>query len=103
VSDVDRGEEAAVRRFLSHTAVSPLVQRAQVAAGDLGSAVGWVLWRLSLLRPEDAAAREALREVFWDAGLRDWLEANGHRKEAQSRSVPDELLGRWAEELRDGL
>ena len=101
--DVDRGEEAAVRDFLSHPSVAVLVGQAQAAAGDLGSAVAWVLWRLSLRRPEDADALVALREAFWDAGLRDWLLANGHEDEARSRRVPDDLLARWADELRDSL
>lgn len=101
--EVDRGEEAAVRRFLGHPAVSPLLRQATAASGDVSSAVGWVLWRLALLRPEDAAARLALRDVFWDAGLHDWLLANGQAEAARSRAVSDEVLGRWAEELRGGL
>jgi hypothetical protein len=101
--DVDRGEEEAARRFLSHPAVSSLLLRAQAAAGDRTSAASWVLWRLSLARPEDADARVALREAFWDAGLRDWLRANGHEDAARTRSVPDEVLARWADELRGGM
>jgi hypothetical protein len=101
--DVDRGEEAAARRFLSHPAVSSLLLQAQAASGDRSSAAGWVLWRLSLARPEDVDARAALREAFWDAGLRDWLQANGHEDAARSRSVPDEVLAHWADELRGGL
>jgi hypothetical protein len=101
--EIDRGEEAAVRKFLSHPAVSSLVRQAQASAGDLGGAVSWVLWRLTLMRPEDADALTALREAFWDAGLRDWLLANGHEDATRSRSVPNDLLARWAGELRDGL
>jgi hypothetical protein len=91
--EIDRGEEAAVRKFLSHPAVSSLVRQAQAS----------VLWRLTLMRPEDADALTALREAFWDAGLRDWLLANGHEDAARSRSVANDLLARWAGELRDGL
>ena len=101
--DLDQGEEAAVRRFLSHPVVATLLTRAEAAAGDRSSAVGWVLWRLSLLRPEDSEARLALREAFWDAGLRDWLIAGGHEDAARTRAVPDGLLARWADELRAGL
>ena len=101
--EIDRGEEAAVRRFLSDPTVSVLVRRAEAAAGDPSSAVTWVLWRLSLGRPEDVAARVALREAFWDAGLQDWLRANGHAEAARSRAVPDEVLAAWAGELSSGL
>lgn len=101
--DVDNGEEAAVRRFLSHPVVATLLAHAEAASGDKASAVGWVLWRLALLRPEDAEARLALREAFWDAGLRDWLVANGHADAARTRAVPDDLLARWSDELRAGL
>jgi hypothetical protein len=62
-----------------------------------------VLWRLALARPEDAEARIALREAFWDAGLRDWLLANDQAEAARTRRVPDDVLARWAEALRDGL
>jgi len=101
--DLDQGEEAAVRRFLSHPVVASLLAHAEAASGDKSSAVGWVLWRLSLLRPDDAEARLALREAFWDAGLRDWLVASGNADAARTRAVPDALLARWAEELRAGL
>jgi hypothetical protein len=99
----DQGEEAAVRRFLTHPAVSSLLRQAESMAGDLGGALAWLLWRLSLLRPEDGDALTALRESFWDAGLRDWLLAEGHEDAARSRVVPNDLLAQWAAELRDGL
>lgn len=101
--DVDRGEEAAVRAFLSHPTVSSLVRQAQATTGDLTSAIDWVLRRLTLLRPEDADALDALYHAFWDHGLRDWLLAGGHEEVVRSRTVPPELLAGWAEELRGGL
>jgi hypothetical protein len=101
--EIDRGEEAAVQTFLSHPAVSSLLRQAQAMTGDLSSAIDWVLWRLTLMRPEDTDALAALSQAFWDHGLRDWLLANGHEDVVRSRAVPDDLLAGWADDLRGGL
>jgi hypothetical protein len=99
----DGDEEAAVRDFLSHPFVSSLLRQAQAMTGDLSSAIDWVLWRLTLMRPEDADALAALHQAFWDHGLRDWLLANGHEDVVRARSVSNALLAAWADELRGAL